>query len=325
MRPGYDTGPSSVEIVPARRRPTLPDAPASPAATATPGGATPHTPPSAPAPQLVPPADPLRWAPSAERPVRVKARQLRADTQIVPHRHAWAQVAYSASGVLRVTAADHTYLVPPSRAVWIPPGVEHVVTVVEDAVLRTLYLHPAAGRIGPAPLDAGRAPLTEGWQRCRVLEVSALMRELAEQLVEAGPGDAPPSPREQALAALLQDELCRAQPLPLGVGLPADKRLRALCDAVLADPARHATLDGWAREAGASVRTVARLFRQELGTTFAEWRQQVLLAKALSLAARKRPMSHIAAELGYASPSAFTAMVTRSVGMPPSRFFASAG
>jgi AraC-like DNA-binding protein len=91
---------------------------------------------------------------------------------------------------------------------------------------------------------------------------------------------------------------------------------------VLDDPARHATLDGWAVEAGASVRTVARLFRQELGTTFAEWRQQVLLAKALSMAARKRPMSHIASALGYASPSAFTAMVRRSVGMPPSRFFA---
>ncbi len=131
-------------------------------------------------------------------------------------------------------------------------------------------------------------------------------------------------PAERAVAALLQDELARARVVPLGVGLPADARLRALCEAVLDDPARHPTLDGWAREAGASVRTVARLFRQELGTTFAEWRQQVLLAKALSMAARKRPMSHIAAELGYASASAFSAMVRRSVGLPPSRFFAAA-
>jgi AraC-like DNA-binding protein len=66
---------------------------------------------------------------------------------------------------------------------------------------------------------------------------------------------------------------------------------------------------------------VARLFRQELGTTFLQWRRQVLLARALAMAAHKKPMSHIAAELGYASASAFTAMVTRSVGAPPSRFF----
>jgi AraC-like DNA-binding protein len=91
---------------------------------------------------------------------------------------------------------------------------------------------------------------------------------------------------------------------------------------VLDDPTRHATLDGWARDSGASPRTIARLFRSELGTSFGPWRQQVLLARALSLAARRQPMARIASELGYASPSAFTAMVRRSVGMPPSRFFA---
>ena len=272
--------------------------------------------PLATAPNHVLPVDPLRYAPTADRPVRMKARRLRADTRIVPHSHAWAQVAFSTTGVLRMTAADHTYIVPPSRAVWIPPGIEHVVTVVEDAEMRTLYLHQAPGQVGPAGL-AGSG--SGDWQRCRVLEVSALMRELVQQLLPEAPAE--PGERERCLTALLQDELCRARPVPLGVGLPADKRLRQLCDAVIDDPARHATLDGWAGEAGASVRTVARLFRQELGTTFAEWRQQVLLAKALSMAARKRPMSHIASALGYASASAFSAMVRRSVGMSPSRFF----
>ena len=273
-----------------------------------------------PSPASVLPADPLRYAPSADRPVRVKARKLKADTRIVPHRHAWAQVAFSNAGVLRVTAGNHTYIVPPSRAVWIPPGTEHIVAVVEDAELRTLYLHQPVAMVGPAALGGAEGA---DWQRCRVLEVSPLLRELAQQLEEEPRGA--PDARERCVAALLQDELHRARPVPLGVGLPNDKRLRALCEAVLDDPARHATLEGWAAEAGASVRTVARLFRQELGTTFAEWRQQVLLAKALSMAARKRPMSHIASALGYASASAFTAMVRRSVGMPPSRFFAAAG
>lgn len=259
----------------------------------------------------------MRYAPDAARPVRVRARRLRADTRIVPHCHDWAQLAFSSTGVIRLTAADHTYIVPPSRAVWIPPQVEHVVTVVEDAELRTLYLHQP-GRAGPAA--RGVAAGDDGWRRCRVVEVSALLRELVQALVAED--EAPTSAeRERMIAGLLQDELARARPVPLGVGMPQDKRLRALCEAVLDDPARHSTLDGWANEAGASVRTVARLFRQELDTSFAEWRQQVLLAKALSMAARKRPMSHIAADLGYASPSAFSAMVRRSVGMPPSRFF----
>ena len=267
-------------------------------------------------------------APDAAHPLRVRTRRMAAATRIEPHRHDWAQVAYSATGVLRVTAGSHTYIVPPSRAVWIPPGVVHVVAVVEDAELRTLYLQLPAGQCGPAPLgvhakedlDADRNHAA--WQRCRVLEVSPLLRELVEQLVTLPTANFAEIARERCLAALVQDELRRANPVPLGVGLPSDKRLLALCEAVLDNPARHATLQGWAAEAGASVRTVARLFRQELGTTFAAWRQQVLLAKALSMAARKRPMAHIAAELGYASASAFSAMVRRSVGVPPSRFFA---
>ena len=81
---------------------------------------------------------------------------------------------------------------------------------------------------------------------------------------------------------------------------------------------------GWAADAGASARTVARLFRQKLGSSFGPWRQQVLLASALTLAARGVPMAVIAAELGYASPSAFTAMVKRSVGRRRAGFSAAA-
>jgi AraC-like DNA-binding protein len=161
-----------------------------------------------------------------------------------------------------------------------------------------------------------------------VLEVSPLLREL----VAALPGDPDPLPpeapddaaRRVGIERLVLAELKRARPLALGVALPQDARLRRLCEAMLREPGRHAGLDEWAAEAGYSPRTLSRLFREQLGTSFAQWRSQLLLAHALTLAARGRPMSHIATELGYASASAFTAMVTRTVGMPPSRFFAEA-
>ena len=65
---------------------------------------------------------------------------------------------------------------------------------------------------------------------------------------------------------------------------------------------------------------MARLFRQELGCTFTQWRQQVVLAKAVSLAAGRMPVGQIAAELGC-SPSAFSAMVRRSMGQPRAGFW----
>ena len=267
------------------------------------------------------PLTPHLYTPTAARPLRAKLLRLRADTRVVPHAHPWGQVALSSTGVIRVTAPHGSYIVPPSRAVWIPPGVEHAVTVIEDAELLTLYLHQPRSGCGPARSVAESA----GWRQCRVLEVSGLLLALALQLdvTPDAQGIAPSREtlaRERRLAALLLDELRRAAPVRLGVDLPQEKRLRRLCEAVIDAPSRHATLAAWAADTGASARTLTRLFRSELGTTFVQWRQQVLLARAVPLAARKVPMASIAAELGYASASAFAAMVRRSVGAPPSRF-----
>jgi len=263
----------------------------------------------------VPPIDPLAFAPTPRRPVRAKLRRLAAATRVEPHSHPWAQVAMSATGVIRMNAGAGTYLVPPSRALWIPPGVEHVVTVLEDAEIRTLYVHPGARFFG----NAADTPFSR-WPACRVLEVSPLLRQLVAHL-DTSPGTGTFDEREACLAALILDELQRAAPVRLGVDLPADKRLRQLCEAVLDEPTRWSSLEDWSRHAGASPRTVARLFRSELGTTFLQWRQQVLLAHALTLASRKLPMATIAAELGYASASAFAAMVKRTLGAPPTHFF----
>lgn len=267
---------------------------------------------SLPARTSLPPLDPWRYAPSADRPLRAKARRMAHHMDIQPHHHDWAQLVFSLEGAVRVQAESgdtaQAFIVPPSRAVWIPAGVVHAVMAISEAELRTLYV------------DAGIAPA--GWDRCRVFEVSALLRELVRELA-AGDERADPA-RESLLAPLLIDELRRAPALALGLTLPRDKRLRRLCEALLAAPQQHALLADWAREVGASERTLARLFREELGTSYRQWREQALLAQALQLAARGRPMGWIATELGYASASAFSAMVRRSVGASPRAFFAAA-
>jgi AraC-like DNA-binding protein/quercetin dioxygenase-like cupin family protein len=267
----------------------------------------------------VPPLDPMGYAPSHQRPVRAKLRHLAADTDVPPHQHTWAQVAMSSTGVIRMRAGRSTYLVPPSRVLWIPPGVEHAVTVVEAADIRTLYIHQSDNMVGPGCTSSEH----EVWSQCRVLEASSLLRELVVHLPSQPSTSINTSPdaRELSLSHLVLDELRHARAVPLGLDLPDDKRLRQLCEAVLADPARWITLESCAHLANASTRTVARLFRSELGSSFGQWRQQVLLSQALVLAAKGKPMAHIAGSLGYASASAFSAMVTRTVGMPPSRFF----
>ncbi|MDR0216452.1 MAG: helix-turn-helix transcriptional regulator [Comamonas sp.] len=263
---------------------------------------------------------PHLFMPTLERPVRAKCRWLEADTQVRPHSHPWGQLAISTAGTIRLTVAQGTYIVPPSRALWVPPGMEHAVTMVESADLRTLYFLQTHGRYGP-DVDALQQAK---WQQCRVLDASDLLRAVARELPTLPDDSLQLSDRDRArehhLSELLLDEMRRASVVQLGVRMPQDKRLRLLCEDVLADPTRFETLEDWAQDTGASPRTVARLFRQELECTFTHWRQQVVLAHAVSLAARNWPIQRIAAELDY-SPSAFSAMVRRTVGMPPAQFF----
>src|SRR4051812_32680305 len=63
--------------------------------------------------------------PTAARPVRLVARDLGASESLAAHNHSWGQVTYALEGVLRVTVGNSTWIVPPLRAIWIPPEAVH--------------------------------------------------------------------------------------------------------------------------------------------------------------------------------------------------------
>jgi AraC-like DNA-binding protein len=266
-----------------------------------------------PAFKATPVGDAEAFMPSALRPVRVRSRSLGADEHLEPHRHDWGQLTYCESGTMQVTCnapQPVTCIVPPSRAVWVPPGALHAVTVLEAAQMRTLYID--ANAVG------------NGWTSSRVIRVSPLMRELIGALDEAQSPDAARRQREQSLSTLVLDEMHHADTEVLGVPLPdpvsGDKRLRTLCEAMMRSPTTRITLAQWARDVGASERTLARLFREQLGLSYPQWRQQVVLAHALPMLSRGMPVSQVAMAAGYRSDSAFSAMFKAAMGQPPSAF-----
>ena len=247
--------------------------------------------------------------PTEREPVTMFARDLAATQNLMPHHHPWGQLTYTLEGVLRVTVANGTWIVPPSRAIWIAPGVEHAVAVLEQARLR------------PLRILAARSPFPG--TDCRVLEVSSLLRELLAALEQlpAGAGGT----RADLVSNLILDEMSRCTTRPIRVPLPRDKRLAALCASLIDEPGAGQTLAQWAGRVGASERTLARLFERELGMSFGQWRQQVRLAHGASLIARGMPLWQVAQQLGYASQSAFTAMFRKTFGSTPSAFFAGEG
>ncbi|MFN4091058.1 MAG: helix-turn-helix domain-containing protein, partial [Alphaproteobacteria bacterium] len=87
-----------------------------------------------------------------------------------------------------------------------------------------------------------------------------------------------------------------------------------------ATPGDERGLDDWSRRAGASERTLARLFLAETGFTFGAWRQRLRLLAAMTRLAAGEPVTTVALDLGYANPSAFTAMFRRHMGAAPTRY-----
>ena len=180
----------------------------------------------------------------------------------------------------------------------------HSITVIEEADLHTLYGIDTAFMQADHLARPTASPAL-GWDNCRVLELSDLLRLLILDLDTTPDTEGCSAPmasvlrREQLIAPLLYDELARASALPVGLPLPRDRRLRALCMALQADVTRHDSLEGWAAEVGASPRTVLRLFRQELGITYSQWRQQAVLAQALARLAKGQALARIADDLGY--------------------------
>ncbi|SEM67816.1 AraC-type DNA-binding protein [Pseudomonas sp. ok272] len=238
-------------------------------------------------------------------PVQPLARTYPRGLYIEPHEHVWGQLLYAMSGVMWVETPGEALVVPPQRAVWLPPGVAHGIRVVSDLQMRNIYLRPALA----ATLDPN----------VQVIEVGGLLRELILGLVEQG--DQEPAEYYNALVGLALLELKRAKRSLLKIPMPGttERRLVHVCQAVMVAPSLDIPFEQHAEQAGASVRTLARLFKEDVGMGFAQWRRQVQLAVAAAELIQGVPVSTIARELGY-SPSSFSDMFRRELGIAPSQF-----
>jgi len=221
------------------------------------------------------------------------------------HMHTRAQLVYACVGVTEVTTDAASFIVPPQRAVWIPGGVAHEVHCRGHTSVRCLYIDASV-----------RKDLPQG---CRVLEVSSLLRELVIEATRM-PIEYDVEGRDGRIMSLILDEIAAAPAIALHVPMPQDARLMRICRAILADPAQSDTLDQWARIAGMGRRTFTRLFRRETQMSFAAWRQHVRLMEALSRLATGDAVTAVAFDVGYNSPSAFTAMFRKAFGTAPTRY-----
>jgi AraC-like DNA-binding protein len=220
------------------------------------------------------------------------------------HTHPDHQLAWAASGVLTVVTQTASWVLPPTRALWIPAGLRHETRSAGVATMRSAYLRP------------DRCPIA--WATPTPVRASPLLAELIGYLA----GAALDAQQRARAESVLVDLLESTEMATIEVRLPAGEPARHVAEALIRDPADRRSLDDWGREFGASGRTLARAFVAGSGITFGRWRALLRLQAALPALAAGEPVGNVARRAGYETTSAFVAAFRRETGTTPAAYFA---
>lgn len=242
--------------------------------------------------------------PSEPQPMARGAGWLPHGYHLDSHTHDQGQLVYAAAGTLATTTERGTWVAPANRVTWTPPGFAHSHRFYgrTDARLLTIPVD-LCGELVDYP---------------SVFAVSPLLREaflaLTGERTEVRPG------AHRRLLAVVVDELCDTPEQSLHLPESSDDRLRTVTDLLHADPARPATLAELGRAAGASERTLSRLFHTELGMSFHRWRTTLRIHHALGHLTNGMSVTDTAMACGWSNPSSFIDAFNSVVGQTPGSY-----
>ncbi len=149
-----------------------------------------------------------------------------------------------------------------------------------------------------------------------MLNVTPLLRALTERAADWR-RDMTLDAAQARLAAVMLDEVARLRHEAVTLPSPSDPRLRRVATALAADPGDLRGLKEWADVACMAPRSLTRRFARETGMSLSLWRQRLRLLTAQERLARGDAVTRIAGDVGYDSPSAFSAAFRRAFGLSP--------
>ncbi|CAH0536052.1 AraC family transcriptional regulator [Vibrio marisflavi] len=223
------------------------------------------------------------------------------------HSHKWGQFSYAVSGVLNVSTEQASYVSPPQYGIWIPENTTHKVESNVAAEMRSLYIN----------MDALAG---DQWKRPFTCEVSVLCRELIVRFCQS-PALYDVGSREERLAQVMIDELGLQPEVATDLPMPTDHRLILISEFLIEEPSCALDINQLGSKVGLSGRSVSRLFKQETGLTFQQWRQRVRLSTALTWLESGVSVTEVAVSCGYDSLSAFVVAFKSQFGQTPGQMF----
>lgn len=225
------------------------------------------------------------------------------------HRHDDHQLIYVSSGVLAITTEHGSWIASNDRAVWIPAHTWHEHRFYGQSRFHTIGF-PAQGRT--PLLDAARPT---------VIAVDTLVRELLIALTSTNLTQA----ETRHIEAVLGDRLRRVTAQPVALPAARDQRLADACRLVVRDLYQPFTLAQLAGRVHTSERTLSRLYRDEFGMTFPQWRTRARIFTAMVMLAEGATVTDTAHACGWATTSAFVQTFAQTVGITPGTYRAGIG
>ncbi|MDQ0013256.1 AraC-like DNA-binding protein [Variovorax boronicumulans] len=244
---------------------------------------------------------------AAEAPVRLWINAYEAPRVTGYHAHETGQLFALREGLQVIETPSGRWVQPPGWIGWIAPRCAHAAQSFGATAGWHLHIDPS--------MSAG---LPDG---PHVFAATPLMQLLVDRLTSLGASSTVFEERRVRLVAVLLDELVASARPSLHLPMPQDKRLAVMATALANDPAMPDTIDQWADRIGMARRTLTRRFIVETGLSFAQWRQQSRLLKAIELLSLGESVTAVALTVGYSSVSAFIETFRRNFGCTPARFF----
>lgn len=232
------------------------------------------------------------------------SREFTDSTLITSNGHEMGVLQLPLTGALVVSSSHGHWVVGTGCLLWLAPRTPYKLRMQGKVRLRSLYLNQQdQDGIPESSCILQATPLI----RELISEAASLCDRMGERLVHL-------------LVAALLAELQHNNLGKRRLQAPRDPRLVRICTHIQQQLDDTKTLQEWATELGCDPRTLYRLFVQELGMPFVQWRQHVRLQTAMDWLSAGRSVLDVAFDLGYQNQSAFTTMFRRNLGMPPSEF-----
>ena len=221
------------------------------------------------------------------------------------HWHRLGQLIFTAKGGVSCKTQDTLWMVPPQKAVWIPPHVLHSVKVTENALVNYVFIQPNLAVLPDA---------------CCTLAISPLLKELILSLSK-DPFDYSVHSAIARKGRVLLDELEQMPVENLCLPTSNEPRIKLITHALLSNPADRRNLQQWGQYVAMSGRSLERLMKKETGLSFGQWRKQLYLIVAIHQLSEGKTVQGVAEQLGYDSITAFITMFKQMTGKTPGKYF----